>query len=269
LVFIISFSNFIKKTKNTAYLKKNYSKLKKQMEFIMEACDKDKLLVEDTMQNWSETIDKKGKVLFTNVLFYKALVEFSYLAKLINEKESYIELSQEVKKNINKLFWNGDYYIDWIYKNKRQNIFSTDGNISAILYDICSREQGEKIQKKIQEYKIEQPVPVKTNYPRYPWRNHFFINKFLLRDYHNCACKLWLGSLDAVAKNKIGMRHEAELELSEIARNIVKDKTVVEVYDSSGKPLKTFFYRAERNFGWSAGLFIWAVHQLYPKVIFP
>ena len=263
LVFLISFSHFIRKTNRIDYLRKNYSKLKKQLEFILTICDPlDKLLVEGTMENWSETIDKKGKVLFTNVLFYKALIEFSYLSTLMKE-DNYLKLAKEVKKNINKEFWNDDYYIDRINGDKRYNILSTDGNISAILYDVCTKEQAIKIQKKMLEYNLSYPVPVKTNYPLYPWKDLYFLNKFFLRNYHNNISKLWLGSLDCVAKYKIGMKKEAIEQLTKIAAQIVKDKTVVEVYDSDGKPLTTRFYRAERKFAWSAGLFIWAVHQIH------
>ena len=47
-------------------------------------------------------------------------------------------MARIVKKGINKDFWNGRYYIDWIDR-KKQDYFSSTGNVLAIAWDVADR----------------------------------------------------------------------------------------------------------------------------------
>ena len=80
--------------------------------------------------------------------------------------------------------------------------------------------------------------------------------------YHNGDSWLWLGCLDCVSKNKLGMKKDARDELNRLAEVIIKYGTVYEVYSENGSPVNELFYKAEKNFAWSAGMFVWAVHAL-------
>ena len=133
----------------------------------------------------------------------------------------------------------------------------------AITFNIANKKQSLKIQRCIKRFKINQAVPSKTNYPKYPSTRVSLINHLGgLGDYHNGLSWLWLGCLDAIAKNKIGMKKQAKQLLKQIAEIIVKHNGVYEVYEQNGKPVKRFLYKSEHPFAWSSGLFIYAVHNL-------
>jgi glycogen debranching enzyme len=262
LAFIIAFSNYVRKTKDVEFLLQNYRKLRLAIDLIIR--ENPCLVSERHFENWSETVMKKGKVLFTNVLYYAALWEMSYLSHLISKENPYSGIAARIKRAINLNFWNGDYFIDFIDK-ERINNFSADGNVSAILFGVADKKQSLKIQEVISKTKLARPVPLRTNWPKYPSNLLFPINRLILKDYHNGHSWLWLGCLDSVAKHKVGLKEEARKQVEQIARIIDRDGTVSEVYDEKGRPLSTRLYKAEKRFAWSAGLFIWAANHVYSK----
>ena len=265
-LFIISFYNYIQKTHDYTFLEKHSTKLKKAIQWnLLCDIDKDYLMEEKNYATWADSIKKSGKVLYTNVLHCEALRAFSELCKIANKKNDskyYLYLHKKVKQKINDIFWKKDYYLDWIDK-KEYDYFSTDGNILAILFNISTKKQSLKIQRCIKKFKINQPVPSKTNYPLYPLTKVSLINHLGgMGDYHNGLSWLWLGCLDAVAKNKIGMKKEAKQLITKISEIITRHSGVYEVYEQNGKPVNRSLYKSEYPFAWSSGMFVYAVHNL-------
>ena len=44
---------------------------------------------------------------------------------------------------------------------------------------------------------------------------------------------------------------------------INEHNTVYKVYSIKGEPINKLFYKSEKRFAWSAGLFIWAYNKLF------
>jgi neutral trehalase len=225
----------------------------------------DLLMEEGFYAGWADSLRKKGTVLYTNVLHFRAVENFSKICKALNKREDYAhykKLAEEIKKKINELFWNGEYYNDWISPKKHHTYFSTDGNVIAILFGVASHEQGVKIQNCIQRFGLDSGFTTGTNFPKYEWK-HIYPFFFPLRipDYHNGLQWLWLGCIDAVTKNMVGMKTQAKDLLAEIARKILEYKGVYEVYHL-GKPVRRLFYKSEQGFAWSSGLFVWACKEV-------
>ena len=179
-----------------------------------------------------------------------------------NKSIKYLDLHKKVKKKINELFWSGEHYLDWIYGKKKYNYFSTDGNVLAILWDIADKEKARQIEEASHMFDINE-IPSQCVHPAYPDNYISPQTKFIgLKDYHNGLSWLWLGCINALAKNKIGMKKEAVGVLNKIASLITKHRHVYEVYDKSGNPVKRIIYRAEYPFAWSSGLFIYAAKEI-------
>ena len=104
---------------------------------------------------------------------------------------------------------------------------------------------------------------VSTNHQKHAMRDIYppFVG-IRLQDYHNGLKWLWVGCLDAVAKSRNGQQDRAVEALTRIAAKIVEYDGVFEVYEKDGPPLQRFFYRSEKLFAWSSGLFVWACHQV-------
>ncbi len=259
-LFIILCKEYLDKTEDSFFLEKNFQKIKKAMEWNLS----DGILVsEGAYGSWADSVRKKGHVFFTNVLHYHALGCFSKICKLAGEDgRKYKELHSKVGRVLQEEFWNGRYFVDWIHK-KKHDYFSTDGNLLAILFGLADKKQGEGIMECIDEFGINSDVPAKTNYPKYPFSKISYIDWAAgIGKYHNGMSWLWLGALDAIARNKLGNKDGAEEILGKMAEVINQYGAVYEIYENK-KPVKTWLYRSESPFAWSAGMFVKACKEIY------
>ncbi len=262
-LFIITFYNYIEKTKDYEFLKQSYEKLKKLINWnFSNDQDRDFLLEEGFFSNWMDHVIKSGKVLFTNVCHCYALKCFYNLAKLNknrSDEKRFKEIYEKTKERINRAFWNNYYYIDWIDK-KRRNYFDSVGNLLAIIWNIADSEKAEKILDFIKAKNLE-GFTLKSSYPKYPfWRIIPHLKIVGIADYANY--RLWIGCLGALTKMKTGNKKEAIYSLRKIAKKINDYNKVYEVYDKAGKPINKLFYKSEVPFAWSAGMFIYTANQL-------
>jgi glycogen debranching enzyme len=81
-------------------------------------------------------------------------------------------------------------------------------------------------------------------------------------DYHRTLIWPWLGTLNAVGKDRLGDRTGALTDLARIGEWYIRGNAVNEVYDAVGKPVSRRFYQAEVPFAWNAGMYVYAVHTL-------
>lgn len=267
-LFIITFWEYLQKSKDVRFLKNNYASLKKAIDWnLAQDKDKDGLMEEGHYASWADSLKKRGKVLYTNVLYCQALKIMGTLAEKAGypkDSRYYFALSTKVKAELNKHFWNGSYYSDWIGPGgKRMDFFSTDGNLLSILFSIADKKQAHSIQGCITQFGISSSVPSRTNHPKYPLHLQSQLDTLAgVGDYHNGLSWLWLGAIDAAAKLKMGKKAEAGAELEKIAKITIEHNGVYEVYTKEGKPVNRLLYKSEHPFAWSAGLFLYAIDML-------
>lgn len=267
-LFVIALAAYARKTKDKKFAEKMFPRAKKAIEFLLSKDrDSDGLIEERVFANWAETVLKFGKVLYTNCCFFKALEEFSWLASVQKKKpmqRQFEQLATKTKEKINHVFWDGNYYIDWI-DFMRHDVFSSDGNLLAIDFGIADRAQSQMILNKVKQHQLNK-VPLKTNYPLYPfWRIPPTLLPLLEYNYHNGFSWPWLGCLNAICLHKVGWTKEAKQALRGIALLITNNGIVHEVFDEKGKPVNGIFLKSERPFAWNAGFFVRAVHELKKK----
>jgi glycogen debranching enzyme len=258
LLIIAAYEYYIK-TKDREFLKKNIKKLESIIRWnFLNDEDNDLLLEECGFSTWADSINKKGKVLYTNVCHCHALFCMYKLSK--NKK--YLFLYEKVKKRINELFWSGEYYLDWIDDEKHYNYFSTDGNILAVIWEIADKEKAKHIEESSHIFEIHD-IPSECVHPNYPKKFISLPLKIIgLSDYHNGLSWLWLGCISAVAKHKVGRKKDAAQLMKKIEEIIIKHGSVYEVYNKKGNPVRRLLYRSEHPFAWSAGMFIYAYHEI-------
>jgi len=263
---IISAYNYYKKTKDKEFILKNLEKLDKAMSWnFYRDINKDLLIEEDGLTNWTDSVKKKGTILYSNVCHCHALFCISELFKEFKLKEKskmYLHLHNKVKDKINEIFWTGEHYMDWFDNINHYNYFSTDGNFLAIIWDIADKEKARHIEEAAHIFDLNE-IPSQCVHPNYGSSLIGWHAKVAgIKDYHNGLSWLWLGCINALAKYKIGMKKEAIAILKKIADIIVKYDQVYEVYEKNGKPVKRLTYRTEYPFAWSSGLFVHAVKKI-------
>lgn len=212
----------------------------------------DGLITEWFQCEWADGVLKRGKTLYTNVLYWKALGDMG-----LTQKQA------AIGKHIRNELWNGTYFSDWkgVF---RHDYFASMGNLLAIVFGMTTRQESASIVSYIKGHCVSE-FTVETNDPKYPyWRIPFQNYLINLSDYHNRGC-LWLqpGILYAAALAKTGRKKEAKARLMNIVQKIVEYNGVYEVYEKNGIPVHRFFYRSEEPFAWSAGLYLWAYRMYF------
>jgi len=264
---VIALWDYFDKSGDKAFLEKHFENAKKAIEWLKgNDSDKDLLLEERLFSSWQETVLKSGKVLYTNCLYYKALLDFSAICRALGKFDLEVQYSRRasaVKEILNREFWQGNYYFDWIGYVKHDS-FSTDGNVLAVLFGLADKTQAQMIENKIKQHQLNQ-VPLQANYPLYPfWRIPPGLFPLDAYNYHNGSSWLWIGSLNAIALHSMGLKREARLELRRISEAINSQGSVHEVF-LHGKPLDSLILKSEPFFAWSSGLFLKAVSDVFAK----
>lgn len=214
---------------------------------------------------WADSILKAGHVLYTNVLYWKALGDMAWISGETNnrnEKKKFLLMQARIGEAINKTFWNGTYFADWV-DWRRQDYFSSLSNMLAVVFGLADAEQSRLILAFAKAHCVK-GWTLETNYPAYPiWRVQPLNYLVGMGDYQNRGC-LWMqpGLLYAIALKRTGKAREAQAVFGQIERKINEFGSVFEVYEKTGEPVQRPWYTSEYPFAWSAGLFLWTYHIL-------
>lgn len=263
-LYIMAIWQYFRHTGEKNFLNSYFRSASKALEWLQQFDrDGDKLLESPIMSDWMDSIMKKGKLSNVNILYCRALESYkeicNHLGKnMLTEKISDLHLT--VKQANTQHFWNGQYFIDYIDRSKL-GAFSSDANISAILFGTTINLQNQAIVDFIDSHKLDKPL-IQTEYPRYHIMKVFpFYSLFGLSNYHRNYNWLWLSSLYALALFRMGNKLEGRAQLARVAEVIIKHDYVGEIYDGKNSVNK-LFYRSEVPFAWSASTFIYAVNSM-------
>jgi len=271
LLTVIAVAQYVRTTNDIQYIKNRYNSLFQAITWYV-ARFKDDVLSEWYLCEWMDAVYKRGNILYTNVLYAKALHDMSYLAQKVGKKRDvhiFEEKANVIEKKLNSLFWNGTYYIDWISHSRKKHVFfNTHANMLAVHFGIATHVQAESIciyalHKCVVDFTLE------SSTPRYPWwRIPLYNHMAGIGDYHNGLRWLQPGIQYALALYTLGKVRSAQRMLGAIAEHINNYDGVYEVYEKSGRPVQRLFYKAEEPFAWSAGLFLYATAVIFKRKLF-
>lgn len=261
-LLIISAADFIVKTSNEQFAKIHYAKMKVAIDWY-KSHTRDGFVQEFALGNWMDTVFKNGHVLYSNVVYCEALKSFSCIAEFAgweNDCAEYREKHLELKKKIDKKFWNDEFYDDQLGKHKH---FDLSGNVLALYFEIATEEKKRKIIGKIiQLRKGKNFLP--TVYPKYPWWKINPVTYLLgMQNYQNDVSWMWIDLFAAAALFKNGYKKEAKNIFSDISENIVKNGAVHETYFSDGLPYKARHWESAVPFAWGAGVFLKVYSEIF------
>ena len=247
------------------FLESHWDQLQAAMRWLegyRKLASEDPLLYQGAFADWADSIARHGRVLYTNVVYWKALSEMAIAATRLNlheEAAEYSEQAQNVLRAINAHFWRPD--LGYFVTSEELSQLSSDGNLLAIAWDLATREQAESILGVMEKARMAEPVPTRVTYPSYP--RHLIALENLLggvANYHTDASWLWIGAWHVIALVKTGHMEAAQTLVSRILNVIVQDRQVNEVHGPNGKPLSSMWYTAEAPLTWNAGMILYACH---------
>ena len=265
-LILILFNKYLKKTGDIEFAKNHYQKLKRALHFY-DAYLSNGLVVEGPYAGWADSVKKRGVVLYTNVLYFEAINAKIHIANALGESQDsamFKDQLAQVKADITRTFWNGNYFNDWVSSTKTQTTFSVEGNMLAMLFNISEPSQSTAIIHYLSKEKVMTPFGFPVVHRQYSWKDIYPPFLFIgLKDYHNGLIWFWISCISSVAlhnNNETGMAMDCLMAMSQ---KIIRDNSVYEVYNRTGEPVKRLFYKSEEGFAWSAGLFVWAYQTLF------
>lgn len=261
--------NYSREANDADYLRMYWPQLKKALRWLRGfAPDADGLISQGPFSDWADTIARTGKVLYTNIVYWKALLDVSAAARQFGfkvDRAVFHERANLLRQSIQDVFWRADlgYYVT----SEEFDSLDTSGNLMAIAWSCASSAQSHAILDVIAEMGLSRPVPtrpVNVGYPRQRIALEARLGGF--PHYHIDAAWLWIGAWHAIALTHMGRLEEASEILNRLAAVIVQDQTVHEVYESNGEPFQNIFYKSESPLTWSAGMIIYAFQRYHKRL---
>lgn len=260
-LLVIAALNYLRRVDDESFARENWDALKRALTWLEEeALGEDGLLDQGAYTDWADSISRVGRVLYSNVVYWKAMDEFALDAAKYGYEEDralFAEKAAALKQRINEHFWREDlgYYVT----SDTFDILNSDGNLLAVAWGLASAEQAAAILDKMEALSMADPVPTQVTDRIYGTRFVALENRLAgIPQYHTSAAWLWLGGWHVVALARSGRLAEAKALLQRVNHLIVRDGVVHEVYDEEGEPLRTFWYTSEAPLTWSAGMIVYA-----------
>lgn len=262
-LLVVAFINYVQQTKDESFARQYWPALKQAITWLEgHALEDDGLLHQAPFADWADSIARRGRVLYTNMVYWKALHSLAKAAQQYNyqaDYDYYKARATHVKTAINEHFWRDDlgYYVtNYVFNN-----LSSSGNLLAVAWGLTTPAQATAILDNMATFEMADPVPTKTTHRPYPSKFIALENRLGgIPNYHTSAAWLWLGAWHVIALTRINRMDEANLHLARIAKVIVRDGAVHEVYMPSGQYLSSFWYTSEAPLTWSAGMVVHAYH---------
>ncbi|MCX6815276.1 MAG: hypothetical protein NT120_00295, partial [Candidatus Aenigmarchaeota archaeon] len=242
LWYPIAVMNHYRNTRKAAFLKKHVAKVEKAIEWA--GCldlNNDTLLEIHEGSDWMDLLVRSGRVLYDQVLYYKALTAADEILSITGKTRKYTTLAKNVRKNINLFFWpqkenldavkklygysgvdkdfeavlqsgdKGYYYADVGFR-KYDPRFDVFANLLSVVFDVADHERAMQIVSRAQKENVHEPYPVKVLHP--PIDADFF-RPFYFRstelphlqqagNYHNGGIWPMAGGFYVMALKKIG-----------------------------------------------------------------
>lgn len=260
-LLVIAALHYAEQTGDYAFIQTHWDGLCRAITWLEEhARGDDGLLHQGAYTDWADSIGRTGRILYTNVLYWKAVTGLARAAARFADEATWQlwhEKAQRLYEDIQAHFWREEqgYFIT----SERFHNLSSSGNTLAVAWGLATEAQSHAILDAMARIGMADPVP--TQVVSYGYRRRdVAVENHLARipHYHTNAAWLWLGGWHTIALVRMGRQAEAEELLRRMSQAIVRDGVVHEVYGKDGRYLSTFLYTSEAPLTWNASMVIYA-----------
>jgi glycogen debranching enzyme len=245
---------------DTAFLCEYWQQIERAVKWLSIHRKGEGLLQQEAYADWADSVARTGCVLYTNVVYWKALMEISVAAASLDYKSEATQFAVEaddVLREIHERLWRPD--LGYFATSDRLDNLSSDGNLLAIAWGLAKPDQAQSILDVMEEARMAEPVPTRVVVPSYPRRLIAVENRLGgLPNYHTDSSWLWLGAWHLIALTRVGRMEEAGRVMERIVDVVVRDRQVYEVHGPDGQPLSSVWYKSEAPLTWNAGMILHA-----------
>jgi len=269
-MLVIAALTYAQQAEDVSFLQNHWEQLGLSMQWLKIHGQEDDrpLLSQGAYADWADSVARRGNVLYTNVVYWKALSEMALAAASFDRTDEavmYFSEAEALSRAIQEEFWRPD--LGYFITSRNLEQLSSAGNLLAIAWGLASPEQTESILKVMEEAGMAIPIPTRVAYPSYPPALIAIENLMGgLGNYHTEAAWLWVGAWHVIALANSGRLEKAQEMMERISEVIVRDRQVNEVHGPDGQPLNSIWYKSESPLTWNAGMVIYAYKTLEAKL---
>ena len=260
-LLVIAGLNYARLSGNQKFIRTYWEALKRALLWLESyGPGGDGLLHQGPFADWADSIARQGRILYTNVVYWKALQDMAEGSELYGFREDqryFSEKAQQIKTSIDIHFWRPN--LGYFVTHRDLDNLSSGGNLLAVAWGLATPEQSHAILDAMRAFNMADPVPTRVVHRSYHKKLIAIENRLAgLSNYHTEAAWLWLGAWHVIALAGTGRTKEARELARRIAEVIVRDGEVHEVYAPDGHYLSNLWYTSEAPLTWSAGMIIYA-----------
>lgn len=258
LLLIIAWGECVLHTKNEELAVDLHGQVLSALDWVERSKGQYGLLHQGPFADWADSIARRGAVLYTNVLWWKAVRALEEVeAFLPNELQPHKDTSAAIGERILK-----HLYCDrlgYLKATPHSSVFASTGNFLAVAWGLVSRRQGLSILDYADKEELASPVPSRVTDREYPF---YMVGPEMwiagITNYHSSCAWMWIGAWHAVANARVGRHERAGQLLDQMLATVGRDRTVFEVHAPDGSPLATRLYHSEEPLSWNAAMILYA-----------
>jgi glycogen debranching enzyme len=216
------------------------------------------LIHQGPFADWADSIARRGAVLYTNVLWWKAVKCLEEVeAFLPNKLKPHQDSSKEIGERLLRHFFCET--LGYLRATPHSPMFTSPGNFLAVAWGLTTRKQSLSILDYADKQEMANPVPSRVTDREYPF---YLVGPEMwiagISNYHTSCSWMWIGGWHAVANHRVGRRERAREIMDGILNTVARDGTVYEVHAPDGRPLATALYHSEDPLSWNAAMILYA-----------
>ncbi|MBN2095764.1 MAG: hypothetical protein JW727_06990 [Candidatus Aenigmarchaeota archaeon] len=202
--------NYFKSTKDLAFLKEHHKRVEHAMGWAICLDQNSDWMIETNFgSDWMDMLLRSGRVLYDNVLLYKALKDADEINRFLGFEQKWGWIAENLREHINMFLWptqesleevrtryghtglekdvetvmsnekgERNFYLAELGFRTYDPRFDAFANTLAVLFDVAPKDRRKKILDAIESELVNKPYPIKVLHPaisRYdPFWNFYF-----------------------------------------------------------------------------------------------
>ena len=255
---------YVLRTRDLDFARARFPAAESAIEFLRKNYMKDGLVAgQPPYSDWEDSVERRGRVGFTNVMYVLTLQNLSRWARVIGDEaksQTYADLADRTRKKFIASFWMPKVGV--LRNFDGDDHLSADVNLIAIARGVVRGPMAKRILKTLKASPLWKPMPGRPTWPSYDDAMKDNTEKLVgIAGYHDEMLWLWITGMAVMAEQAVGQCEEAQALLTRLTQQIEKDGTVFEVFDVVDGdrrlvPVKRRFYQSEHPFTWSAAVYL-------------
>jgi len=189
-LLVIACFNYSTYSGDLDFVRSHWKALKQVIYWMEEqALDQSNLLSQEAYSDWADSLARSGHVIYTNVIYWKALSEMADFSEKLGIEED-IKLWQEkataTQNAIQERFWRAD--LGYFITSEEIESLSSAGNLLEIAWGLATKTQANSILDALARFEMAEPVPTKVMQGKVPQKSIAIENRIAgIPEYHTQA----------------------------------------------------------------------------------